>query len=53
MTIRVLLVDDEPLVRGGLRAILEAEADLTVVGEAGDGAEVLPAAYARPGRTWS
>jgi len=41
MTVRVLLVDDEPLVRGGLRAILEAEDDLTVVAEAGDGAEAL------------
>ncbi|MBD5784855.1 response regulator transcription factor [Cellulosimicrobium terreum] len=38
--IRVVLVDDEPLVRTGLRAILEAEPDLDVVGEAGDGVEV-------------
>ncbi|WP_454042433.1 response regulator transcription factor [Cellulosimicrobium sp. Marseille-Q8652] len=38
--IRVVLVDDEPLVRTGLRAILEAEPDLEVVGEAGDGVEV-------------
>jgi len=37
MTIRVLLVDDQPLLRTGFRLILEAEADLTVVGEAGDG----------------
>jgi len=36
------VVDDEPLIRSGLRAIINAEADLTVVGEAGDGAEVLP-----------
>ena len=35
--IRVLLADDEPLVRSGLRAILESEPDLTVVGEADDG----------------
>ncbi|GAA1652452.1 response regulator transcription factor [Kribbella alba] len=34
-------MDDEPLIRSGLRAIIDAEADLTVVGEAGDGAEVL------------
>jgi DNA-binding NarL/FixJ family response regulator len=38
----VLLVDDEALIRAGLRAIINAEPDLTVVGEAGDGAEVLP-----------
>jgi len=38
----VLLVDDEELIRAGLRAIIDAEPDLTVVGEAGDGAEVLP-----------
>jgi DNA-binding NarL/FixJ family response regulator len=38
----VLLVDDEELIRAGLRAIIEAEPDLTVVGEAGDGAEVMP-----------
>ena len=36
--IRVLLVDDQPLLRMGFRMILEAEADITVVGEAGDGA---------------
>jgi DNA-binding NarL/FixJ family response regulator len=39
--IRVLLADDEPLVRSGLRAILESEPDLTVVGEADDGAAVI------------
>jgi DNA-binding NarL/FixJ family response regulator len=39
--IRVLLADDEPLVRGGLRAILESEPDLRVVGEAGDGAAAV------------
>jgi DNA-binding NarL/FixJ family response regulator len=36
---RVLLVDDEELVRTGLRMILEAEPDLTVVGDAADGIE--------------
>jgi DNA-binding NarL/FixJ family response regulator len=40
--ISVVVVDDEPLIRSGLRAIINAEPDLTVVGEAGDGAEVLP-----------
>jgi DNA-binding NarL/FixJ family response regulator len=37
----VLLVDDQALVRGGLRLILEAEPDLAVAGEAGDGAEAV------------
>lgn len=37
MTIRVLLVDDQPLLRTGFRMILEAEPDLEVVGEAADG----------------
>lgn len=36
--ITVVLVDDEPLVRSGLRAILESSSDITVVGEADDGA---------------
>lgn len=36
--IRVLLVDDQSLLRTGFRMILEAEPDMTVVGEAGDGA---------------
>jgi DNA-binding NarL/FixJ family response regulator len=40
--ISVVVVDDEPLIRSGLRAIIDAESDLTVVGEAADGAEVLP-----------
>jgi DNA-binding NarL/FixJ family response regulator len=40
--ISVVVVDDEPLIRSGLRAIIDAEQDLVVVGEAGDGAEVLP-----------
>jgi DNA-binding NarL/FixJ family response regulator len=35
--IRVLLVDDQSMVRMGFRMILEAEADITVIGEAGDG----------------
>jgi DNA-binding NarL/FixJ family response regulator len=39
--IRVLLVDDEELVRFGLRTVLEAAGDLEVVGEASDGAAAL------------
>ncbi len=39
--ISVLLVDDHSLVRRGFRRMLEDEADLTVVGEAGDGAEAV------------
>jgi DNA-binding NarL/FixJ family response regulator len=37
--IRVLLADDQPLIRAGFRALLNAEDDIEVVGEAGDGAE--------------
>ena len=40
--ITVLLVDDEPLVRAGLRAILESRTDIDVIGEAADGAAVVP-----------
>ncbi len=39
--IRVLLADDQPLVRTGFRMILESESDLEVVGEAGDGADAV------------
>ncbi len=41
MTIRVLLGDDQRLVRGGFRMILHAEPDVDVVGEAADGAEAV------------
>jgi DNA-binding NarL/FixJ family response regulator len=41
---RVLLVDDDALIRAGVRAVLGAEPDLEVVGEAADGAEVVPLA---------
>ena len=40
-TIKILLVDDQPLLRMGFRLILEGEDDLTVVGEASDGAEAV------------
>ena len=41
MTVRILLADDHTMVRAGLRRVLEAEPDLTVVAEAADGAEAV------------
>jgi DNA-binding NarL/FixJ family response regulator len=41
MTIRVLLADDQLLVRTGFRALLDSEDDIEVVGEASDGAEAV------------
>ena len=41
MSIRVLVADDQPLVRSGFRMILEERSDLELVGEAGDGAEAI------------
>ena len=41
MSIRVVLVDDEALVRAGLRLILEAESDIVVAGEAANGLEAV------------
>ncbi|BCJ27751.1 response regulator [Actinocatenispora sera] len=41
MTIRVVLVDDQELVRAGFRMVLGAQPDIEVVGEAGDGAAAL------------
>jgi DNA-binding NarL/FixJ family response regulator len=47
--IRVVLADDQPLVRAGFAMILDAEDDITVVGEADDGAAAVAlAASARP-----
>ena len=40
-TIRVLIADDHTIVRSGVRMLLEAEEDLTVVGEAVDGARAI------------
>ncbi|MEO8335487.1 MAG: response regulator transcription factor [bacterium] len=37
MTIRVLIADDHPLVRAGIRAVLDLQPDMTIVAEAGDG----------------
>ncbi|GAB3807985.1 response regulator [Micromonospora zhanjiangensis] len=39
--VRILLVDDQPLLRTGFRMVLGAEDDLDIVGEAGDGAEAV------------
>ncbi|MFF0739345.1 response regulator [Streptomyces sp. NPDC004111] len=44
MTIRVLLADDQEMVRRGMRRILEAQTDIEVVGEAVDGVDALAAA---------
>ena len=41
MSIRVLLADDQAMIRGGLRLILEDQPDITVVGEAADGTEAI------------
>jgi DNA-binding NarL/FixJ family response regulator len=45
--IRVALIDDQDLIRGGLRAILDAEDDIEVVGEAADGSGAVHLATAR------
>src|SRR5258705_12669316 len=44
MSIRVLLVDDQALVRAGFRMILDAEEDIEVVGEAADGEQAVASA---------
>ncbi|MBO4165206.1 MULTISPECIES: response regulator [Micromonospora] len=41
MTVRVVIVDDQALVRAGFRMVLDSQPDLTVVGEAIDGADAL------------
>lgn len=38
--IRVLLVDDHPIVRAGIRMLLDAQRDIEIVGESGDGSQV-------------
>ncbi|GAA0928502.1 response regulator transcription factor [Virgisporangium aurantiacum] len=49
MTIKVLIADDQALVRAGFRMIIEAREDLAVVGEAGDGEQAIRlAAQTRP-----
>jgi DNA-binding NarL/FixJ family response regulator len=44
--IRVLLADDQPLIRGAFRALLESDPGITVVAEAGDGAQAVDLARA-------
>jgi DNA-binding NarL/FixJ family response regulator len=41
MTIRVLVADDQPVVRAGFQTILQSQPDITVVGEAGNGREAV------------
>ena len=45
MNVRILLIDDHPVVRKGLRAVLEAESDLEVVGEADGGMRGISLAH--------
>ena len=40
-TVRIVIADDHPIFRDGLRRLLEAEPDLKVMGEASDGAEAV------------
>ena len=51
MPIRVMLVDDQVLLRTGFRMVLAAQPDMEVVAEAGDGVEALRCC-ARPRSTW-
>src|SRR5699024_12756223 len=41
--VRVIIVDDEPLIRSGIRAILGADSNIEVLAEAGDGREAVDA----------
>ena len=50
VTIRVLIADDQALMRGGFRMILDAEDDIEVVGEAIDGEDAIRR-FATTGRT--
>jgi DNA-binding NarL/FixJ family response regulator len=47
MTITVLIADDQPLMRAALRTCFESEPDITVIAEAGDGAEAVRLAQRR------
>jgi DNA-binding NarL/FixJ family response regulator len=48
VSIRILLVDDQALVRAGFRMVLDAQPDMTVVGEAGDGLAAVAALRCTP-----
>ena len=48
--ISVLIVDDQPLIRQAVTAIVEPQGDITVVGQASDGAEAVALADAHPPR---
>jgi len=48
LTTRILLADDHAVVRRGLRMVLEAQPDLTVVAEAGDGIEAVERGLREP-----
>ncbi len=50
--VRVLLVDDQELIRAGLRGILRARFGFEIVGELGDGARGRRDAWPRRGPTW-
>ncbi|WP_020672861.1 response regulator [Amycolatopsis nigrescens] len=39
--VRVLIVDDDPMIRGALREVLESESDIEVIAEAGDAVEAV------------
>ena len=50
--LRVFLADDHAVVREGLKALINAQPDMEVVGEAADGARRLPDGRASSGPTW-
>ena len=52
MSISILLADDQPMLRLGFRLVLDAQDDMQVVGEAGDGAAALRLRAGQRTRTW-